>query len=112
MAQWKCLDFLGYPKYFVSDLGDVRGPRGILTPRIVKGYLDVTLQNSVTKKRKNFRVHILVMAAFNPRTKTMPMEWIINHKDEDKTNCALTNLEWCKPKYNVVYSQVLRRQSS
>lgn len=48
-------------------------------------------------------VHRLVALAFIPNPKNFPM---INHKDEDKTNNNVSNLEWCTPRYNMAYSNV------
>lgn len=59
-----------------------------------KGYLNVQLRN------KNFKVHRLVAQAFIENSDNLPM---VNHKDEDKTNNNVTNLEWCDAKYNNNY---------
>jgi len=49
-------------------------------------------------------VHRLVAEAFiqNPDGLTQ-----VNHKDEDKQNNHVDNLEWCTPKYNSEYSRRL-----
>ena len=64
------------------------------------GYIYVTLFNK--GKKKNFRVHRLVAEAYleNPNGYTD-----INHKDENKKNNTLSNLEWCSHKYNCNYGQ-------
>ena len=62
------------------------------------GYLKVNL--SKNGKAKNFRVHRLVAEAYIPNPDNLPM---INHKDENKTNNCLQNLEWCDAKYNINY---------
>lgn len=36
---------------------------------------------------------------------------VINHKDEDKTNNVVTNLEWCTQKYNVHYGTGMLRRA-
>lgn len=62
------------------------------------GYIIASLyKNGEMKKCK---VHRLVASAFLPN-------WFedeqINHRDEDKTNNHVNNLEWCSAKYNVNY---------
>ena len=44
----------------------------------------------VNGKRKHMRVHRLVALAFLPNPDNLPQ---INHKDEDKTNNCVWNLE-------------------
>lgn len=64
-----------------------------------KGYLQVGL--SKNNKQTMRRVHRLVAEAFIPNPNEYPM---INHKDENKTNNNVNNLEWCDARYNVIYS--------
>lgn len=52
----------------------------------------VTLHNNVTKKVKPRRVHRLLAEAFIPNLNQLPH---INHKDGNKLNNDLDNLEWC-----------------
>ena len=92
------------PKYSVSNLGRVIGPRGfVLKPTPDKdGYLTVCLSNGRGTIRR--RVHRLVGLAFIPNPKNYPE---INHKDEVKTNNAVDNLEWCTNLYNTSYSKAI-----
>ena len=99
---WK--DIFGYEGlYQVSNLGRVRslkfGKERILSIRRSKfGYLLVNLcKNS---DMKTFRVHRLVGQSFIPNPNNLPE---INHKNEDKTNNRVENLEWCDRKYNINY---------
>lgn len=64
------------------------------------GYLRVSLNKDGS--RKHFLVHRLVAEAFIPNPQNMPQ---INHKDEDKTNNRVENLEWCDAKYNSNYGK-------
>ena len=50
--------------------------------------------------RKQYYVHRLVAEAYIPNPENLPQ---INHRDENKTNNCLQNLEWCDAKYNNNY---------
>ena len=62
------------------------------------GYHKVNLCKD--KKMKTFRIHRLVAEAFIPNPKGLPQ---VNHKDENKNNNCVENLEWCDAKYNMNY---------
>lgn len=102
---WKDID--GYEeKYKVSNLGRVKsinynstGKEKILKPVKDKdGYLFVIL--SKKGKCKRFSVHRLVAQTFIENPNNLPF---INHKDENKTNNSVENLEWCDRRYNNNY---------
>ena len=103
MEIWKDIEGLE-GLYQVSNLGNVRslnfrqsGMPHNLSLRIRKrdGYVTVNLRN------KTRIVHRLVAQAFIPNPKDLPQ---VNHKDEDKTNNCVNNLEWCTCKENIRYS--------
>lgn len=93
------------PKYYVSNLGRVKSCQQ-KQPRILKqkktkcGYLSVTLFYQ-TNKRKDYLVHRLVLTYFNPVENMDILEG--NHKDENKTNNNIENLEWVSSLYNKNY---------
>lgn len=62
------------------------------------GYKIVNLYKGGTSRMKY--VHRLVAEAFLANTHNYPQ---INHKDENKNNNKLTNLEWCSSEYNCNY---------
>ena len=62
------------------------------------GYMECTLRDS--KRIKLMKVHRIVAEAFIPNSQSLPS---INHKDEDKTNNKVENLEWCTCLYNDNY---------
>ena len=104
--EWR--DIKGYEGlYQVSNLGRVKsfnyrgheGCIGILTPRLDgKGYEMVALYKE--GKVRNTKVHRLVAQAFIPNPNNYPQ---VNHKDENKTNNDVKNLEWCTNEYNHNY---------
>jgi hypothetical protein len=65
---------------------------------------------SLTKDGKSisYYVHRLVAEAFIDNPNRYP---IINHKDEDKTNNFVENLEWCTNEYNVTYGTAREKQA-
>lgn len=92
--------------YFVSSDGKVfnRNGREIKPYLHTRGYLKVDLWDK--QKRKKLFVHRLVAEAFLPNPNGYPQ---INHKDEDKTNNAVENLEWCTNRYNMNYGKQTER---
>lgn len=111
---WK--DVIGYEGlYKVSNLGRVRslnrnvtdknGTSYTLIGTILKqnkcgDYLRVSLWKDGIIKGK--LVHRLVAEAFISNPDNLP---VVNHKDEDKWNNNLDNLEWCTQSYNALYSK-------
>lgn len=96
-------------KYIVSTHGRVASFSGnkfkIRSLAIVgRGYLSVSISDK--GKRKDFYVHRLVAMTFIPNKEDYPQ---VNHKDENKKNNHVDNLEWCTPKYNLEYSGVTAR---
>lgn len=65
------------------------------------GYKKVCLSKDNKKYHK--QVHRLVAEAFIPNPNNFP---IINHKDENKTNNNVSNLEWCTYQYNHAYNNL------
>lgn len=93
-------------KYQVSNTGRVRslnygrtGKTKVLKQSTNKGgYKNIVLYKD--GKLKGYSVHRLVALAFIPNPLNLPQ---VNHKDENPSNNAVWNLEWCTPKYNSTY---------
>ena len=71
----------------------------ILSQKVARsGYKTVSLY--FNQRWHHPSVHRLVAEAFIPNPNNLPQ---VNHKDEDKTNNCVDNLEWCSAKYNTNY---------
>lgn len=116
---WK--DINGYEGYYqVSNLGRVKSlPRWIYYSDGRKyfydgvilsfntdhgGYSTVVLTINTNLETK--KVHRLVAEAFLPNPNNLPE---VNHKDENKKNNQVSNLEWCNNDYNNHYGTRLER---
>lgn len=113
---WKTVPDYRFTNYEVSNKGRVRSKAyiddtGMLHKvhfrRLIKkinGYTQVILyQDNI---HKDYRVHRLVALAFIPNPHNYP---VINHKDENKNNNCVSNLEWCTYSYNSKYRNIMHR---
>lgn len=128
METWKPV--VGYEGFYeVSDLGRVRSVSRIARIKRGNGEYDYRVKGKIVepqerrhgylavclygKESKNGRftqksVHRLVAEAFLPNPNGYSE---VNHKDENKQNNALSNLEWCDRKHNVNYGTTQKRRS-
>lgn len=96
--------------YAITSCGRVWSYRNemFLKPKITKdGYLRVKLCKN--GKMKHIGVHRLVAEAYLPNPNNLPQ---VNHKDENKKNNCLQNLEWCDASYNINYGTCVKRRSA
>lgn len=101
-------------RYKISNMGRVKSlmdSNNNKREKILKQYLDkngyLRLLFSKNGKLKNFSVHRLVAEAFiqNPNNYCQ-----VNHKNEDKTDNRVNNLEFCDAKYNTNYGTGIKRR--
>lgn len=119
MEEWKTIE--GFPNYQVSNFGNVKSidryvirnnrseyVKGkVLKQSIRGGYYFVAIYNGNRNNRKQIFVHRLVALAFIPNPYKLPC---VNHKDENKFNNMVDNLEWCTHKYNSNYGTSISRR--
>ena len=119
---WK--DIEGYEGlYQISNFGRVKsldryvksrwGNYRLLNGKLIKGYKNkngyclITLWNKQISK--TYLLHRLVAETFLSNPDNLPQ---INHKDENKSNNQVENLEWCTAKYNSNYGTHVERSTA
>lgn len=118
---WKDID--GYEGiYQVSNLGRVRSLNRYIdnrgTQQLIKGkiyignnngngylYINLCKSGKITRKA----THRLVAEAFIDNPNNLPQ---VNHKDENKQNNCVDNLEWCDAKFNANYGTRNKRMKN
>lgn len=94
-------DIKGYEgQYAITSCGKVWSYKRqkFLKPALSRGYEIVVLcKEGITK---NYRVHRLVAEAYIPNPENKPQ---VNHKDENKENNCVNNLEWVTAEENNNY---------
>lgn len=66
------------------------------------GYLTVCLwPKGVSKRGRTYTIHSLVARTYLKNTNNLTM---INHKDGNKLNNTVNNLEWCTPGENLTHA--------
>lgn len=101
---------LGRVKSLSRDSVDSLGRHRCLKEHIMKlqiqhqtGYPYVGLAKD--GKSKQGTIHRMIAEAFLPNPNNLPC---VNHKDEDRENSILSNLEWCSYSYNACYHNDMR----
>lgn len=103
-------DVIGFETlYAVTSCGRIWSykTQKFLSPKTMKnGYLQVALRKNGKYIMKY--VHRVVAEAYIPK---VLQKNEVNHKDENKRNNSVRNLEWCSHKYNNNYGTKLERQA-
>ena len=101
---WKPLVYNGvlYPRYEVSNKGRIKSGNQLRRTRLNKanGYMEILIDCG-RPTMTGISVHRAVIGSFVELDLDAPE---VNHKDGNKLNNILENLEWCTPKENVGHS--------
>ncbi|MEB9013982.1 HNH endonuclease [Bacillus cereus] len=94
--------------YEVSTLGNIRNKvtLRVLKPYTMKGYKRIKI--SKDNKKKSYLLHRLVALTFIDNPSNHPE---VNHKDGNKNNNTLTNLEWCTRTDNLKHAYATNLKS-
>lgn len=94
--------------YKINTDGQIINSKGHILSQSISnnGYYRVHLCKD--GKAKWYSVHRLVAETFIPNPDNLPE---VNHKDEDKLNNRVDNLEWCNSRYNTNYGTRNKRIS-
>jgi hypothetical protein len=96
------LTLVDWDQYSVSEDGLVTGPSGLVsTHKNHKGYVCLNLRVA-DGRFKIFMLHRVVAYTHIPNPEGKPE---VNHKDGDKQNNTVSNLEWCTHAENCAHAQ-------
>lgn len=98
---WKTIK--AFPLYEVSLVGEIRNKRTKrhLKTRVLRSYESVGLIEEETGIQRTAFVHRCVASAFLDNPNNLPT---INHKDGNKLNNHVDNLEWCTYSQNLIHA--------
>lgn len=92
----------GSPNYSIDESGNVfnKDKKKLKPQKNHKGYLRVYLYDD-SHVRKCFLIHRLVAQTFIPNPNNLPE---VNHKDTNKENNCVSNLEWVSGSENIKHA--------
>ena len=104
---WKRLIYQGKDYgdfYLVSNTGEIKGVKtGKIRSKNInhEGYYFVSGSLGSRNNKKTFKIHKAVAETFMPN---LDDSLIVNHKDGDKLNNNIDNLEWCTHRENIMHA--------
>lgn len=121
--QWK--DINGYENYQVSSYGRIRSKNRILSQKGHKNIYNRKLDGRILKQRKQNGGYCVVWLSKDGKTKAVTVHRLVacaflgekdldvNHKDGNKENNNIENLEWVTRSRNITHAyRVLKRKKN
>lgn len=103
----------GRLKSYARSLVRADGRRYKTSERIVRLSVNHTgyysYRPSIEGELRSVLIHRLIAEAFIPNPDNLPY---VNHRDENKLNNGIENLEWCTAKYNSNYGTCQKRRAN
>lgn len=90
-----------FSDYEINSYGQIRkcGTEHIMLTQPQKGYIVINIKCKI--KTSNLRIHRVVATVFIPNPNNYE---IVHHKDSNRSNNHISNLEWTTGKQNIIYS--------
>lgn len=106
IVNWQAIK--GFDSFYeINNLGQIRNKNGKILKTSINsgGYEIISLRKN--GKCKRLYIHRLVATHFIPNPNNYRE---VNHKNENKLDNRVENLEWCNRRYNAIYGTKLERQ--
>ena len=97
-----------HPNFLISIDGQVynKSKSSFLTPRKTGSYMSVVLD------KKHYCIHRLLATYFIEKPENYNEKWIVNHKDGNKMNNNIENLEWLSASDNTQHAYDIGARST
>ena len=92
-----------FSDYEINSYGQIRkcGTEHIMLTQQLQGYLVINIKCKIKKKTISLRIHRVVATIFIPNSNNYE---IVHHKDSNRSNNHISNLEWTTHQQNIIYS--------
>lgn len=114
VEEWR--DIQGLENYQVSNIGNVRSKERVITQKGHKNTYKRVMKSCLLKPRKQNNGYLVVWLSVNGTVKPYTVHRLVaetflektdgevNHKDGNKTNNRIYNLEWVSHSKNIIHS--------
>lgn len=107
---WKTIGLANHQQYEVSSTGQIKNTitKNILTQRKMHdGYRSIKLGCTETLQQKNYLIHRIVAITYIPNPDNKKR---VNHKNHDKADNRIENLEWFTQKEQNEHRRVSKKK--